>query len=80
MNDCKHANLELLPERKSTVRCKHCHLTISADELGDSYCPECFDREGVKNYQFETLASSDSNAARYRCEECGAIIPARRSQ
>ena len=77
MNDCKHPTLELLPERKGTVRCKHCHLTISADELADGYCPECFDREGAKNYQFEALAGSGSSAVRYRCEECGAIIAAR---
>jgi len=77
MSDCKHATLELLPERKGTVRCTHCHLTISADELAGGFCPECFDREGAKNYQFETLAQSGSSAVRYRCEQCGAIIAAR---
>jgi predicted RNA-binding Zn-ribbon protein involved in translation (DUF1610 family) len=76
MNDCKHESLELLPERKSSVRCRHCHLTLSAEELGDGYCPECFDRDGTKNYQFETL-DSETKAVRYRCEDCGAIIATR---
>ena len=75
MTICKHSTLELLPERKSTVRCKNCHLTISADDLGDGYCPECFDAAGVKRYDFESVASGAS-VTRYRCEECGAIIAA----
>ncbi len=74
MASCKHSTLELIPERKSTVRCKHCHLTMSADELGDGYCPECFDGSGEKLYDFETLANVGGNVVRYRCEECGAII------
>ena len=57
MASCKHSALELIPERKKTVRCKHCHLTMSADELGDGYCPECFDGSGEKLYDFETLAN-----------------------
>jgi predicted RNA-binding Zn-ribbon protein involved in translation (DUF1610 family) len=71
---CKHSALELIPERKSTVRCKHCHLTLSADELGDGYCPECFDGSGEKRYDFEALSNPGGNVVRYRCEECGAII------
>jgi len=73
---CKHSALELIPERKSTVRCKHCHLTLSADELGDGYCPECFDGSGEKRYDFEALSNPGGNVVRYRCEECGAIIAA----
>jgi len=76
MTSCKHLTLELIPERKSTVRCKRCHLTMSADELGDGYCPECFDSTGVKHFDFESLASSSGNVVRYRCEECGVIIAA----
>jgi len=76
MTTCKHLTLELLPERKSTLRCRRCHLTIAAEELGDSYCPECFDRGSAKNYEFETVANSAVNVVRYRCEECGAIIAA----
>ena len=74
MSACKHSTLELIPERKSTVRCKHCHLTMSADELGDGYCPECFDSTGAKHFEFESLANT--NVVRYRCEECGVIIAA----
>jgi len=76
MSACKHSTLELIPERKSTVRCKHCHLTLSADDLGDGYCPECFDSTGTKRYDFELLSNAGSNVVRYRCEECGAIINA----
>jgi predicted RNA-binding Zn-ribbon protein involved in translation (DUF1610 family) len=74
MTSCKHSTLELIPERKKTVRCKHCHLTMSADELGDSYCPECFDGSGEKRYDFEALSNVGGNVVRYRCEECGVII------
>ncbi len=74
MSACRHSSLELLPERKSTMRCKRCHLTMSADDLGDGYCPECFDSTGVKHYDFESLSSGGANVVRYRCEECGAII------
>jgi hypothetical protein len=74
MTFCKHSTLELIPERKSTVRCKHCHLTLSAEDLGDSYCPECFDRLGAKHYEFESVSAADGKVVRYRCEECGAII------
>jgi Zn finger protein HypA/HybF involved in hydrogenase expression len=76
MTSCKHANLELLPERKNTLRCRRCHLTISADELGDGFCPECFDSSGAKNYDFETITAATHSGARYRCEDCGAIIAA----
>ena len=74
MTSCTHLTLELIPERKSTVRCKRCHLTMSADELGDGYCPECFDGTGAKHYDFESVTTPGSNGVRYRCEECGAII------
>lgn len=47
---------------------------MSADELGDGYCPECFDGTGVKHFDFESLSTTASTVARYRCEECGVII------
>jgi hypothetical protein len=47
-------------------------LTIGAEELGDGYCPECHERSGKKLYEFEEVESE--GVARYRCEECGAII------
>ena len=71
---CNHSNLELLPERKKTLRCRHCHLTMAAEEIGDAYCPECFEASGNKRYDFEEIATPGTNIARYRCEECGAII------
>jgi len=49
-------------------------LTLSGEELGDGFCPECFDTSGSKRYEFEELAAMETNVARYRCEECGAII------
>ena len=58
------------------MRCKRCHLTMSADELGDGYCPECFETTGAKHYDFESLSNTGGNVVRYRCEECGVIIAA----
>jgi len=49
-------------------------LTIAAEELGDGYCPECFDSKGEKNFDFENAPIIGGNLARYRCEKCGAII------
>jgi hypothetical protein len=49
-------------------------LTISGEELGDGFCPECFDTSGSKRYEFERMAVSEAGGARYRCEECGVII------
>ncbi|MGH7846751.1 MAG: hypothetical protein ACREQW_16525 [Candidatus Binatia bacterium] len=72
MTTCHHTTLELLPERKRTLRCRYCHLTIDGEELGDGYCPECFEISGKKNYEFEEMESE--GVARYRCEECGTII------
>lgn len=74
MTSCKHSSLELLPERRSGLRCRHCHLTISAEELGYGYCPECFDHSGARRYDFELLENNGREIVRYRCEECGAII------
>lgn len=71
---CNHSTLELLPERKKTVRCRHCHLTLSAAELGDGFCPECFETSGSKRYEFEEVITVASASVRYRCEECGAVI------
>jgi len=62
-----------LPVRKRTLRCRHCHLTLDGAELGEGYCPECFDRLGARRYDFEQVANSDS-AVTYRCEECGVVV------
>jgi predicted RNA-binding Zn-ribbon protein involved in translation (DUF1610 family) len=74
MVPCSHTTLELVHSRKRTVRCRRCHLTLDAEELLDGHCPECFERSGRRNYEFEEIAVQDDKAARYRCEECGVII------
>lgn len=74
MTPCRHASLELLVERKSTMRCRRCHLTMAAEELGDGYCPECFDSSGTKYFDFDELAHTGSQGSRYRCEDCGIVI------
>jgi rubrerythrin len=73
MKVCRHSALELLPERNNTLRCRHCHLTLAGEELEDGFCPECFATSGTRRYDFEEVVTS-SGRARYRCEECGAII------
>ena len=73
MASCNHSTLELLPERKMRLRCRSCHLTIAADEVRDSYCPECFERGGKKQYEFEELAAEKA-VVTYRCLECGIVI------
>jgi rubredoxin len=77
MTECNHSTLELLPERKKSVRCRHCHLTIIPDELPEGYCPECFENSGVKRYDFEDVVGAGSTAPRYRCEQCGVIFESR---
>lgn len=74
MVSCDHSTLELLPEKKDRLRCRHCHLTIDADELGDGYCPECFENEGKKRYEFDPIKAVERSLPRYRCERCGVII------
>jgi len=73
MTSCKHSILALLPEKKNLMRCRYCHLTIKADDLGEGYCPECFETRGEKQYDFEEIAA-ETGKARYRCEECGVVI------
>ena len=74
MSNCKHVNLVLLPGQKNRLRCKHCHLTIKAEDLGKNYCPECFEVHGDKRYDFEEVAEDASETTQYRCEDCGLII------
>jgi predicted RNA-binding Zn-ribbon protein involved in translation (DUF1610 family) len=74
MISCNHTNLELLPGQKPKVRCRHCHLTLAAEELENGFCPECFDTSGSKRYDFDEIKSPEETAARYRCDECGVII------
>lgn len=75
MTSCKHSQLVLLAEnKKSRLRCRHCHLTISPEELTEGYCPECFEIDGKKRYDFEKLEVKKSQITKYRCEKCGIII------
>jgi hypothetical protein len=74
MSDCPHTEIVLLPAPAKKRRCRHCHLTLSAEELGDGCCPECFDVTGRRRYDFEDVAAGDDGGPRYRCEICGAIL------
>ncbi len=74
MNDCFHKNLVLISEIPDRLRCSHCHLTISSEELGDSCCPECYESTGKKHYEFERVSNNQKEITRYRCEDCGTII------
>jgi hypothetical protein len=74
MPSCNHNKLELLQSRKRTVRCRRCHLTLDAEELGDDPCPECFDKSGRRHYDFEEIAAGGTSSVSYRCEECGVIV------
>lgn len=76
MNRCSHSQLTLLPSEASRLRCRHCHLTIKAEDLKAGYCPECYEREGVKRDDFDKIEAEEKGAVRYRCESCGAIIAA----
>lgn len=75
MNSCKHKTLALVPLRTHKLRCRHCHLTITEEELGSGCCPECFEVTGEKRRDFETVAADGiSGTVRYCCEECGMVI------
>ena len=74
MSSCKHSVLVLLPDKKNMLRCRHCHLTIKADELEGRYCPECYEINGNKQFDFEEIAEEETGSAKYRCEDCGLIV------
>lgn len=74
MDECYHKNLVLIKETTERLRCSHCHLTLTPEELGDSYCPECYETTGKKHYQFEKVVSEQKEGSRYRCEDCGLLI------
>jgi Zn finger protein HypA/HybF involved in hydrogenase expression len=76
LNRCSHAKIVLLPKEKNRLRCRHCHLTIKPDDLEAGYCPECFEKDGVKRDDFDEVKAEENGVARYRCELCGAIITA----
>jgi Zn finger protein HypA/HybF involved in hydrogenase expression len=74
MSSCTHKTLVLLRETGGKVRCRKCHLVISADELNGGFCPECYEARREKSYDFEPVAIEKDDVTRYRCEECGAMI------
>ena len=74
MTFCSHNQIRLLPKKKNRLRCRHCHLTIKAEELGNNYCPECFETYRKKRYDFEEMEEEDRGTVRYVCEECNIII------
>ena len=74
MPPCNHSNLILLPDPKKRLRCRYCHLTIAADEIGAGDCPECFEKYGEKRSDFEEIVLKETRKTQYRCEDCGAII------
>jgi len=74
MNGCRHLNLVVIANSAERLRCRNCHLTIRADELGDGYCPECFEASGRKRYDFDVHISEESGMTRYRCEDCGVML------
>jgi len=74
MTSCNHSNLELLPAVKPRLRCRHCHLTLAAEDLHDGFCPECLETSGSKRDEFDEVKNLEEPAARYRCDQCGVII------
>ena len=74
MSECNHKTLTLLKQRSDRLRCRHCHLVISADELGKGDCPECHAVNGVRQRDFEEVAAQEDGATTYRCDQCGAVI------
>ena len=74
MTSCVHHNLVLLPVKGTRLRCRHCHLTIDPEELGDNHCPECYEVHGEKRNDFEAVEEVEKTIARYRCEDCGVMI------
>jgi hypothetical protein len=75
MNPCRHLHLVLLsPLATHKLRCRHCHLTITPEELEGGYCPECYEAKGIKNSNFEEISTPGDGKTRYRCEQCNAVI------
>ncbi|MBI9085029.1 MAG: hypothetical protein JEZ11_15655 [Desulfobacterales bacterium] len=64
----------LMPTAAPRLRCRHCHLTIRADDIGEGPCPECLEATGRRQYDFEPVSEVMDVAVRYRCEDCGAMI------
>lgn len=74
MSDCPHKQIVIIAPDTGRKRCRHCHLTIRPEELGDGYCPECFETTGARRYDFEDVPADGGAARSYRCEQCGTIL------
>lgn len=74
MGPCRHEVLTLLPVKRSRLRCRHCHLTISEEELQSGDCPECLHVHRKARRDFEKIAPGDGEAVRYCCELCGVVV------
>ena len=74
MYPCKHDVLTLVPTKSNRLRCRHCHLTISEDELGNGDCPECLEVHKIGRRDFERISTPDTETIRYCCEHCGTVI------
>ena len=74
MSGCSHAVLTLMPPAGARLRCRHCHLTITAQELGSGCCPECLEALNVQRRDFEDVPDADADRTRYRCEACGMVL------
>ena len=73
MESCRHTTL-VLAKVEVKRRCCKCHLSLSTEELGDSFCPECFESSGRRNYDFEDIEDASVGEPRYFCEDCGAAV------
>ena len=73
MESCRHATLVLV-RAEVKRRCRHCQLVLSTEELGDSFCPECFEEQGQRNYDFENVKDAAKGKTLYFCEDCGAGV------
>ncbi len=63
-----------MPQEMIKIRCENCHLTIKKDEIGDGFCPECYEKDGKKRYDFEELVPEKSSEIKYSCEDCGYVV------
>ena len=77
MSACSHRQLVLVRETHTRLRCRHCHLTITAADLSGRYCPECFETTRTKRYDFDEVLLPNSGRVSYRCEACGSLIETR---
>ena len=78
VTQCHHRILDQLPPPAAKLRCTVCHLTLSAEELGGGCCPECAETRGERNDDFEAVEPAAETGTRYRCEEGGLVVEARR--